>query len=279
MVKRKHIPVSTENELFRLSGRKCCMCFAISADFGEKQGQRAHLDGNPENFKLDNRAWLCLPHHNLYDTKYRQTRNYTMSEVKMYRTLLYEAVEKWRESILLDRKLPLLADVPKLSFVYDLSPTPTFPEKGIQITDISLDDEDNHPLLYLSIYFKRSRFFGVVDEFEKWLYLEAHMRIAMSLRIQVRAWHQRDIDEFMSVLRGERSSWSLYGPRSGLNREFVGDQFQVWREESVNRLMLSTYTPTFAGVSIHARLTDRVMDKIIRYLDDVGFTEELSEEI
>lgn len=252
------------------------MCFYMEGDFEIKEGQIIHLDRDRSNFAIENLAYICLPHHNLYDTEYSQTRHYKIDEIKDYRTYLYQAFEEWRESSWPVEKLPLLTDVPELSFVRPLNPTPILPGKGIQLTDVDLDVETQKPLLYLLVYFKTSRYFGNVDESERWLFLEAHMRFALSMRIQVRAWHQRDIDEMMSVLRGDRDSWELSGPRSGLKQEFVGDQFQVWREGTVNRLMLSTYTPTFAGISIHARLSDEVREKFSQYLEDVGFAKELN---
>ncbi len=72
------------------------MCFALSADFNEKQGQIAHLDHDRTNNKPSNLAWLCLPHHDQYDSRTSQSKGYSEQEVKGYRDALHEHVAKWR---------------------------------------------------------------------------------------------------------------------------------------------------------------------------------------
>jgi hypothetical protein len=53
-----------------------------------KQGQIAHLDKDPSNNALDNLAFLCLAHHDQYDSSTRQSKGLTIEEVKHYRTEL-----------------------------------------------------------------------------------------------------------------------------------------------------------------------------------------------
>jgi hypothetical protein len=62
-------------------------------DWGQKQGQLAHLDRDSSNFTEDNLAFFCLPHHDDYDTKRRQTKNLTIREAKTARDRLYEFIE------------------------------------------------------------------------------------------------------------------------------------------------------------------------------------------
>jgi hypothetical protein len=47
------------------------------------------LDRNSANNRLDNLAWLCLPHHDDYDSVRRQTKRLTAEELKVYRSALY----------------------------------------------------------------------------------------------------------------------------------------------------------------------------------------------
>lgn len=96
MTKRKKIPITTETQILVQSGRRCCLCFGINNDFREKRGQIAHLDKNPSNANLDNLAFLCLEHHDLYDTRRSQSKGLTIQEVKQYRDLLYKAVLELR---------------------------------------------------------------------------------------------------------------------------------------------------------------------------------------
>jgi hypothetical protein len=71
------------------SRRRCCLCFGLKANIDEKDGQIAHLDRNPSNNSLDNLAWLCLSHHDQYDSVRGQTKRLTFEEVKSYREQLY----------------------------------------------------------------------------------------------------------------------------------------------------------------------------------------------
>jgi hypothetical protein len=66
----------------------------LKGDIELKEGQIAHLDRNRVNNSLDNLAWLCLPHHDDYDTIRRQTKRLTAEEVKSYRDDLYKQVSK-----------------------------------------------------------------------------------------------------------------------------------------------------------------------------------------
>ena len=65
------------------------ICFGISSDVNEKLGQIAHLDCNSNNNDLDNLAFLCFDHHDKYDSKTSQSKNYKEKEVKIYRDELY----------------------------------------------------------------------------------------------------------------------------------------------------------------------------------------------
>jgi FtsZ-binding cell division protein ZapB len=61
-----------------------------------KQGQIAHLDQNPANSTAESLAFLCLRHHDQYDTRTSQSKGLTIQEVKAYRTELHQAMESFR---------------------------------------------------------------------------------------------------------------------------------------------------------------------------------------
>jgi len=61
----------------------------LEADAEVKEGQIAHLDHNPTNNSLENLVWLCLFHHDQYDSIHRQAKGITIIEVKKYRSQLY----------------------------------------------------------------------------------------------------------------------------------------------------------------------------------------------
>lgn len=89
---RKAIPTKTETQVLHLSRRRCCVCFALNNDFGTKKGQIAHLDGKHSQNRLDNLAFLCLEHHDEYDSTSSQSKGLKRSEVVGYRDSLYQAV-------------------------------------------------------------------------------------------------------------------------------------------------------------------------------------------
>lgn len=93
---RPQIPTKVQLDVIYLSARRCCMCFSLDADFSEKQGQIAHLDHDKSNNKPNNLAWLCLPHHDQYDSKTSQSKGYSEKEVKKYLDNLHGHVAKWR---------------------------------------------------------------------------------------------------------------------------------------------------------------------------------------
>jgi hypothetical protein len=72
------------------SRRRCCICFGLNRDAQLKSGQIAHLDQNNANNAEENLAFLCLDHHDEYDSSTRQRKGLTQAEVKAYRSELYE---------------------------------------------------------------------------------------------------------------------------------------------------------------------------------------------
>lgn len=76
------------------SRRRCCLCFALSNDAGEKKGQVAHLDRDSSNSARDNLVFLCLDHHDQYDSRTSQAKGLTIDEVRQYRNQLQRYVAK-----------------------------------------------------------------------------------------------------------------------------------------------------------------------------------------
>jgi hypothetical protein len=78
--------------------RRCAICFGIDRDYSVKSGQIAHLDHNSGNNAIDNLAFLCLNHHDQYDSSTRQSKGLTIGEVKVFRAELAEALLAAREA-------------------------------------------------------------------------------------------------------------------------------------------------------------------------------------
>jgi hypothetical protein len=89
MSNRPPISQATQTELFEKCGRRCAICVALEGDKTIKGGQIAHLDHDPTNHILENLCFLCLPHHDQYDSRTSQTKGLTEHEVRSYRNKLY----------------------------------------------------------------------------------------------------------------------------------------------------------------------------------------------
>ena len=118
-LKRKSLPVTIEVEVLTQSARRCALCFGIDKDFSEKKGQIAHLDKDRNNNRISNLAFLCLFHHDGYDTVSSQSKGYRIAEVKKYRADLYLRVgEKFsrqenfeRESLEIEERIDKVSEV------------------------------------------------------------------------------------------------------------------------------------------------------------------------
>jgi hypothetical protein len=87
---RKAIPDATQVSIFLKSRRRCCLCFGLQGEDVVKKGQLAHLDGDNENCAEDNLAFLCLEHHDEYDSIPRLSKGLREQEVKRWRDELYK---------------------------------------------------------------------------------------------------------------------------------------------------------------------------------------------
>jgi hypothetical protein len=89
---RPKIPNQVQTQLLRRSRRRCALCFGLEGDCATKKGQIAHLDRDRTNNALENLCWLCLEHHDEYDTKTSQAKGLTRDEVRACRDALYAAL-------------------------------------------------------------------------------------------------------------------------------------------------------------------------------------------
>lgn len=99
---RRRVKLSREAEALILvqSRRRCCICFALNRDAEIKSGQIAHIDRNAANAAPDNLVFLCLLHHDQYDSRTRQSKGLTKTELLRFRSELRDALERaWREPV------------------------------------------------------------------------------------------------------------------------------------------------------------------------------------
>ena len=89
---RKPIPESTQATVLLRVRRRCCICYGLNRDTAIKQGQVSHLDGDPANNNEANLAFLCLDHHDQYDSITRQSKGFTVEEVRRFRSELSQVI-------------------------------------------------------------------------------------------------------------------------------------------------------------------------------------------
>jgi len=65
----------------------------LNRDISQKSGQIAHLDKDNSNPSIANLCFLCFDHHDDYDSRTSQRKNFTIEEVKSFRSELYLEIE------------------------------------------------------------------------------------------------------------------------------------------------------------------------------------------
>ena len=86
---RQAIPKEIETLVITNSKRRCALCVGLNANWEEKKGQIAHLNGNKNDNRYKNLVWLCFEHHDEFDSQTSQSKNYTRNEVEIYRDQIY----------------------------------------------------------------------------------------------------------------------------------------------------------------------------------------------
>ena len=90
---RKRISKETETQVLLKSRRRCCLCYGLNFDSDIKRGQLAHVNHDSSDSMEANLAFLCLEHHDLYDSRTSQSKGLSMEELLQYRDILYDFIE------------------------------------------------------------------------------------------------------------------------------------------------------------------------------------------
>jgi len=97
---RKKIPTQIETQVLLQCRRRCCICYGLEKDDNIKKGQIAHINNNKNDNRLDNLVFLCLQHHDEYDSTTSQSKNLTSNEIREFRKELQNEIDKiWKEPI------------------------------------------------------------------------------------------------------------------------------------------------------------------------------------
>lgn len=89
---RKAVPKKIEADVLAACRRRCAICFGLNRVPRRRRGQIAHLDRNSANSSFDNLVYLCMSHHDEYDSKTSQSKGFTPDEVRRFRQELVAAV-------------------------------------------------------------------------------------------------------------------------------------------------------------------------------------------
>lgn len=278
MNKRKKVPLADEADVLVRSGRRCCICYALKGNFQEKKGQIAHLDHNPENVLVDNLCFLCLDHHNEYDSQRRQSKGFTLKEVKQYRSDLYKTFSEWKARIKAIDNFPIRSQVPLLNFFEDTSSVIKTTTQGLKIVEqqagFRAADKKRLASLNWDVQFQEI----LVDlRWARVLHLKVSMPFGLSMLADVCAYNNWSITGFMNVLRNNLDIWMLHGQLlKNDERESVfqpSDSLLIYRtSDGENRMIVSTHSVSESLIQVHARLSDKVVYGLANHLDTIGFS-------
>jgi len=150
MAKRKSISKPVETQILTLSRRRCAICFGLSRDLSNKQGQIAHIDHDPGNNVQGNLVFLCLDHHDQYDSTTRQSKGLTPAEVTHYRQELYSFNEEESSEAALKRSRDFLAEKVSEEYLEEAFQIRSeFPEQSI--IGVSFRSRIQHQLFSIAI--------------------------------------------------------------------------------------------------------------------------------
>lgn len=116
MGQRKGVSKTIVADVMTASRRRCCICFALSNDTTEKRGQIAHLDRDASNSSPENLVFMCLDHHDQYDSRTSQSKGITVDEVRRYQAQLARYIAQFLPQSDLDVARALLANLDRPAF-------------------------------------------------------------------------------------------------------------------------------------------------------------------
>ncbi|MGE4068690.1 MAG: hypothetical protein AB7H88_18090 [Vicinamibacterales bacterium] len=97
---RAIISAETQTAVLTACRRRCAVCFGLNRSTSIVSGQIAHLDQNSGNPSLDNLVFLCLEHHDQFDSRTSQSKGLTAAEVRLFRDELIAVIgHAWRQPI------------------------------------------------------------------------------------------------------------------------------------------------------------------------------------
>jgi hypothetical protein len=114
MAERKSPTPDVELFVLVASRRRCCICYGLNHDDTQKEGQIAHINRDPSDSTVENLAFMCLEHHNWYDSRTSQSKGPTVAEAKHYRDLLYKEMSRRDEIEMKGSDSPVMHPEPRV---------------------------------------------------------------------------------------------------------------------------------------------------------------------
>jgi len=93
---RSSIPKAILTSVLVKSRRRCCICYFVDNILDPQKGQIAHLNHDPEDNRPGNLVYLCLRHHDEYDSTTSQSKGFLESEVRHYQSEMFHALKTTR---------------------------------------------------------------------------------------------------------------------------------------------------------------------------------------
>lgn len=106
MIQRPPIPKYIQRNILIKGRRRCCLCFWLSGLDKVTKGQIAHLDKDRTNNAENNLVFLCLDHHDEFDSSTSQSKGLEVDEVRHWRDKLYHYFEHLEEKLFVTSQSP-----------------------------------------------------------------------------------------------------------------------------------------------------------------------------
>ncbi len=90
--KNQRTPVtpSVQVDVLTASRRKCCLCYYLAGERRVRKGQIAHLNQDRSDSQFENLVFLCLEHHDEFDSQTSQSKGLIPQEIRVHRDRMYQ---------------------------------------------------------------------------------------------------------------------------------------------------------------------------------------------